>query len=106
LWNFHALKLLSFKQISSDTPNFPQFIFDRAPLTAWRLDNSLPAPYPEGIRGGWANTNIWLLGLAFPLKKREQPQLRGAAEAVFFSDRRKAIRVPSGSLFEPVLHCK
>jgi hypothetical protein len=26
-------------------------------------------PYPEGIRGGWVNTNIWLLGIGISLKK-------------------------------------
>lgn len=40
-------------------------------ITAKLLDKFGRAPYPEGMRGGWVNTNIWLLGVGISLIKRE-----------------------------------
>lgn len=43
------------------------------------LDKFGEIPYPEGIRGGRVNTNIWQLGLGISLKKGGA-QLRQSAE--------------------------
>jgi len=42
-------------------------------ITAKLLDFSA-APYPEGMRGGRVNTNIWLLGVGISLIKRRKPR--------------------------------
>ena len=41
-------------------------------ITAKLLDNFGRAPYPEGMRGGRVNTNIWLLGVGISLIKKEK----------------------------------
>jgi hypothetical protein len=43
-------------------------------ITAKPIDKIGSIPYPEGIRGGWVNTNIWLLGVGISLIKKRKPR--------------------------------